>query len=190
MKTIEASACRVWMGHRIRGAVGPVERALQDRLDARTGPKHGGRTDRRVRALASTPRNGDAALAALCASALLGPPGKAPVTALALRDRSLRVSTSAVPGMLLLGAVGRPVRSILGRAPVIVGRRLRHDMTAHRHLTARFELARQLRNDVPSPRRRRLRERLRDQNVDLGFGWPNGDDWSRTYVNSGWVFDT
>ena len=70
------------------------------------------------------------------------------------------------------------------------GRLFRHDITGRCGRTTGLELARQLRNDVPSPRRRGLAESLGEQNVDLGFGWPNGDEWSRTYVNSGWVFFT
>jgi len=38
--------------------------------------------------------------------------------------------------------------------------------------------------------RRRLAKRLGEEDFDVGFGWPNRDEWSRTYVNSGGVFLT
>jgi hypothetical protein len=46
---------------------------------------------------------------------------------------------------------------------------------------------RELSDDVPLTRRRRLGESIGEQKIDVGFGWPNGDEWSRTYVNSGWL---
>jgi hypothetical protein len=54
----------------------------------------------------------------------------------------------------------------------------------------RLKLPRELSNNVPSTGRRRLAKSLGEENFDVGFGWPNRDEWLRTYVNSGWVFRT
>jgi hypothetical protein len=62
------------------------------------------------------------------------------------------------------------------RRAIAGGRLLGHDVIDRGRRTTRFEVARQLGDDVPAARRRGLAESLGDQNVDLGFGWPIGDE--------------
>jgi hypothetical protein len=114
------------------------------------------------------------------------------------QDRTVRGTSTRARMMKLLGFVMSPntrrARWMLedcaaehdlpgpvvrGRS-LMVGRLPRHNTTARRHPTTRFEFVRQLRHDVPSSCARRLRERLGEQNVDLRLGWPNRDEWSRT----------
>jgi hypothetical protein len=58
----------------------------------------------------------------------------------------------------------------------------------------RLELARELRDDVPSADHRRLRDRARESIVDAAkiarFHWPKRDHFTRTYVGSRKVIRT